>query len=92
MTRQTGPRHPGRWMLAVAILVLMLALAACGGRANRGSGGTTMGNTTISTSQQSTGLNLSSDDQQIQGIIQSMDSVSSDANTDFSSQDNNTVP
>lgn len=91
MTRQTRPRHRGRWMLAVAILVLMLTLAACGGRAHRGGGnsGTTAGNTT---SQQYTGPDLSSDDQQIQGIIQSMNSVSSDANTDFSSQDINTVP
>ncbi|HLZ21693.1 MAG TPA: hypothetical protein VKQ30_06190 [Ktedonobacterales bacterium] len=89
MIRQTRSRRPGRWMLAIVVLVLALALAACGGRAGHaGTNGAAGGTTT----QQYTGSGLSSDDQQIQSAIQSMDSAANAANADYSSQDSNTVP
>lgn len=97
MTRQTRShsRHPGLWMLAILVLVLALALGACGGRVRGGNNGVASN----TTSQQSTnpgsnasGSDLSSDDQQIQSAIQSMDSAANDANIDYSSQDNNIVP
>jgi len=100
MTRQTRShsRRPGLWMLAILVLVLALALGACGGRVRGGgnNNGAAAGNTT---SQQYTnpgsnagGSDLSSDDQQIQSALQSMDSAANDANTDYSGLDNNVVP
>jgi len=98
MTPQTRShsRRPGFWMLAILVLVLALALGACGGRLRTGNNGGAAGNTT---SQQYTnsgsnggGSDLSSDDQQIQSALQSMDNVANDANTDYSGLDNNVVP
>ncbi|HEV8193828.1 MAG TPA: hypothetical protein VGP82_20435 [Ktedonobacterales bacterium] len=94
------------WVLAVTVLVLMLALAGCTGRgAQRDNGGTTGGTgTTQQTSGGSgqgtqTGGTSSSAaqqvqtlDQQVQGISSPLDSSSQDADSDFSSQDNEVQP
>lgn len=103
MTQQTRSRRPGLWMLAVLVLVLALALAACGGRARQGGG--TNGAASNNTSQQynssgsansgsnsSTVSDLSNADQQIQSAIQTMNGASNDAGADYSSQSNNDVP
>src|SRR5579872_5054642 len=98
MTRQTRShsRRPGLWMLAILVLVLALALGACGGRVRGGgNNGAAAGNTTSqqypNSGSNASGSDLSSDDQQIQSALQSMDSAANDANTDYSGLDNNVV-
>lgn len=106
MTRMVQTRRSSLWMLAVMVLVLALALAACGGRGGVRQGGAGGTGNNVTTTQQgsaatsaasstSAGANASdieSADQQIQGALQGLDGAQSDANQDFSGQDNESVP
>jgi len=92
-------RHRSICVLATLLIILALALSACGGRAAPGTGGSGYnGNGSTGTSQQSGGIQaggvtpLDGDLQDIQSLMQQLDSAASDANFDYSSQDNPVQP
>lgn len=93
MTRTTFRRR-GAVLLVALLLILALALAACGGRgADRGNSG---GSPNVTTQQAGgstgTSTDLSGDEQQIDSLMNQLNSAASDANFDYSSLDNETVP
>ncbi|HEV2457487.1 MAG TPA: hypothetical protein VGS80_03915, partial [Ktedonobacterales bacterium] len=95
MQQRMRIRKRGMYLLAIGLIVLALALSACGGRAAPGSGGSGYnGNGTTGASQQSGGSQtggitpLDGDLQDIQSLMQQLDGAASDASFDYSSQDN----
>jgi hypothetical protein len=107
MQRKSGFRAPTRrlaGLLAITVLVLMLALGGCAGRGAQRDNGAPGGATT--TQQQTTGTSQGSQgggsngsadqveslDQQVQDISSSMNGASQDADSDYSSQDNEVQP
>ena len=97
LSTQTITRSP-RATLAVALLVLTLALAGCGGRgAHQSSSNGNQGS--VLTSQQSSqgsaqgaSQQVQGSDQQVQAILSVLDSAQNDADTDYSAQDTSTQP
>lgn len=92
------------WLLAV-VLVTALVFAACAPRVRQpgGNSGSYNGNTTTATTTTSTGSSSSAAqnpnvqavqnaDQSVQSALQSLQSAQNDANTNYSSQDTQTVP
>ena len=100
---RSTPRTRTAGFVALLALLAALAFGACAPRnAHQGSNsGVSGGQTTTQTSGQNTSSSAASNpdiqsventDNSIQGGIQSLNSASNDANTDYSSQDNPTVP
>ncbi len=91
----TSIRQRGVVLLVALILVLALTLAACGGRggAQRG-GGYGPSNVTIQQPNGGTGTStdLSGDQQEIDSLMNQLDSAASDANFDYSSLDSPAQP
>jgi hypothetical protein len=103
MISTTRMRRRVVWLLATAVLLLALALSACGGPGGRNGGeGNSGGNGTGSATTQTTGNGGNGDnpafnaavnqvsgaDAQIQAALGALDSAQNDANQDSSSQDN----
>jgi hypothetical protein len=96
MISTTRMRRRAVWMLATAVLLLALALSACGGR-----GGQNGGNGSTATQTTGNGGNpgfsaavnqVAGADAQIQAALGALDSAQNDANQDSSSQDTATQP
>ena len=92
-------RQRGMYVLAIGLIVLALALSACGGRAAPGAGGSGSNrNGSAGASQQTGGSQtggvapLDGDLQDIQSLMQQLDGAASDASFDYSSQDNLVQP
>jgi hypothetical protein len=99
MQHSMRTRQRGMYLLAISLIVLALALSACGGRAAPGTGGSGYnGNGSTGASQQSGGSQtggvtpLDGDLQDIQSLMQQLDGAASDASFDYSSQDNPVQP
>ena len=82
--------HPKRLVLLVAVIAA-LTFAACAPRAHQPGGGFT-GASGPASSQNVDTSGIQSTDQSVQSAIQSLQSAQNDADTDFSSQDTQTVP
>jgi hypothetical protein len=99
MISTTRVRRRAVWMLATAVLLLALALSACGGGGGQNGGAGNNGDTG-STATQTTGNagfnaavnQVAGADAQIQAALGALDSAQNDANQDSSSQDNATQP
>ncbi len=89
----TSIRQRGVVLLVALILVLALTLAACGGRggAQRG-GGYGLSNVTTQQTNGGTGTDLSGDQQEIDSLMNQLDSAAGDANFDYSSLDSPAQP
>lgn len=95
MRWSTGIRRRGVMLLATLVLVLALALSACGGHAQRlGTNGGTTQQTAPGTSGQanSAAQDVISADTQIQGMLSGMDDMQNAANTDYTSQETEIQP
>lgn len=104
--RRTVRSRTWRVGFSTLVLVVVLALAACGGRGAANGGATTaqapQSGTTQGTSSAPANAALAGEtagdssidttDTQVQSDIGSLNALQSDANTDYSSQDTDTVP
>jgi hypothetical protein len=91
MQQRMRIRQRGMYLLAIGLIVLALALSACGGRAAPGNGST--GNLQQSGGSQIGGVTpLDGDLQDIQSLMQQLDGTASDASFDYSSQDSPVQP
>jgi hypothetical protein len=81
------------WLVAALALVLVLALAACGGRGAGGNGGYNDGGSQGGSGGQSAGVTqVVQGDADLTTIMATLDSVNVDANIDESSLDNEMTP
>lgn len=81
--------HPKR-LLVLAALVTVLTFAACAPRGHQPGSGLAGGGPTNTQNVDTSGIQ--STDQSLQSAIQALQSAQNDANTDYSSQDAQTVP
>jgi hypothetical protein len=86
---QTTIRSRAMWLFAILLLVTALTLSACGARNGGGNNGGYSGGGQTTTQTQATPdiQDLRSADQSLQDITNSLQGISNDANTDYSSQD-----
>jgi conjugal transfer/entry exclusion protein len=93
MTWSRHIRRRGVFMLVTLVLVLALALAACGGRAAHGANGGQPSQQTQQTLQANpSAQDVINADNQIQGDLGNMNDLQSSANTDYSAQENEVQP
>ena len=89
---RTSFRLRAIWLTAILLLVVALALTSCGAFGRRGADNngaySSGGRATTAQTQATPDLrDIESMDQSLQSISQSLPGISTDANTDYSSQD-----
>ncbi len=91
MTTMTRIRRRGLWMVATVVLLLTLALAACGGHGQQ-SGDLSSANAGATTDTSGAPSDAVSTDDDLQQMVATLDSVQTDTSLDLSSSDNEVQP